>query len=66
MKKYTKDKVVKIAKEMYKEGTFFSEKYSDDEWNDRGWEEIDDKILYEALDSYIKFLRKMDTYGQKD
>ena len=51
---------------MYGEGTYFSEKYSHVEWDKRGWDRLDDDKLYEALDSYIKFLRIVDIYETEE
>jgi len=64
MKNFTKELIVSIATEMYKDdGKFFSESYSQSIWEKRGWPEVDDIIIYRLLDSHIKFLRCLDEYN---
>lgn len=64
MGKLTRDDIVKIAEQMYREdGTHYSERYSQRVWKSRGWPEIDSDLVYQMLDAHIKFLRTMDQYS---
>ena len=64
MKKFTRNELIEIAKEMHEEGTRFSERYSPDVWKSRDWPTINDVIVYKVLDSYLKYLRLSDEYHE--
>ena len=61
-KKWTREQLVTVATEMYLDGTSWSERYNRHLWKSRGWPEADSLTIYESLDAYIKYLRKMDQY----
>jgi len=66
MSKLTEDELIDLARQMFNDGTHFSERYSRRAWRSRGWPEIDDKDVYSVLDAYIKFLRLFEKYRGED
>jgi len=66
MSTLSKEQLIVIAEEMYSDGTFFSEHYSEYAWKQKGWPPVDDVRIYKILDSYIKFLRTTDEYHGKE
>lgn len=66
MKNWTLDMLFNVAKEMYSHGTFYSERYSQKEWDSFGWPQVDDSKIYEMLDHNIKLLRTFDVYQGKE
>ena len=63
--KITRKEFIKIAEEMYDDGTFYSEKYSGQEWSKNNWPKLSDDsaLVYKILDAHIRFLRTIDEYN---
>jgi hypothetical protein len=59
---WTREDVERVAKDMYEDGTKYSERYSERAWKQRGWPIIDDVKVHVAIDGYLKYLRSMDEY----
>jgi hypothetical protein len=65
MPKLTREDFIRIAEEMYAEGTYYSERYSQKQWIEHEWPQVDDVRIYKILDAYIRFLRISDNYDGK-
>jgi len=64
--KISKDELMKIAEQMHADGKIYSESYAPSCWKLHKWPEVDDDIIYKALDDHLRFLRRIDEYNGGD